>query len=232
MSMRLLFVLACSLHGGVDAGTLLSQGRSAAVARYDPLLPGESGDDGTKEGLFGSYFNIPLVSVADGKSVVANVNMQLAITSDEDHHGLMFRKSMPDDHGMLFLYPDSHQRVLYMRNTFIDLDAGWFSPAGKLLETHKLNKLTETYRWSTSSDVQFGLEMNVGWFAQHHVEPGQVQLDLEALASSIQARGFDPSKYGLGKLTEQQSPQTATAQIDQYISSKKTGFLSTSDVLP
>lgn len=165
-------------------------------------LPGEAGDDGTKEGLFGSYYDVPFLNSAG--ETVATVNMQLAITADEDHHGLMFRDSMPDEKGMLFLYKDSQQRVLYMRNTLIDLDAGWMSPDGSLLEVQKLNKMDETWRWSASHNVQWGLEMNVGWFAANNVKPGD-HLDMSAVALAIQARGFEPVHYGLQANTPEQA---------------------------
>ncbi len=84
MAMRLLIAIAWSVLAGIGASSL---------ARYDPLTAGEAGDDGTKDGLFGNYFSVPLLSAADGKTVVANVMMQLAISDDEDHHGLMFRNS-------------------------------------------------------------------------------------------------------------------------------------------
>jgi len=191
---------SCSFLRSVDAGSI----------RYDPLFPGEAGDDGTKEGLFGSYFDVPMLSAADG-TVVANISMQLAITPDEDHHGLMFRNSMPESNGMLFLYKEASQRVLYMRNTYIDLDAGWFSPDGTLLEVHKLDKLSETYRWSTSANVQYGLEMNVGWYGRHHVEPRDVQLDMRALSHAIKSRGFNPAEYGLGVEDKKGSLHSDTA---------------------
>lgn len=159
-------------------------------------LAGAPGDDGTKEGLFGPYFDVPVVSAIDG-SRLTTISMQLAITPDEDHHGLMYRNTEPENSGMLFLYPNEQRRVLYMRNTLIDLDAGWMSHDGTLLEVQKLNKLDETYRYSANTNVQWGLEMNVGWFAAHNVLPGQARLDMGAVAQAIQARGFDPEKYGL-----------------------------------
>lgn len=192
------FALAYGLVAGAAGADVGAVKRHSASDKWplDPLLPGEPGDDGTREGLFGQYFEIPLRSTSDGQ-VVAHVMMQLAITSDEDHHGLMFRRSMPENNGMIFLYTGAAQRVLYMRNTYIDLDAGWFAPDGTLLEVQHLNKLTETWRWSKSNEVQWGVEMNVGWFKSHGIEAGKVKLDLQALANAITARGFDPSPYGL-----------------------------------
>ena len=57
----------------------------------------------------------------------------------KDHHGLMFKKSLDENAGMLFLYKDSAKRVLYMRNTLIPLDAGWFTHDGTLKEVMQIS---------------------------------------------------------------------------------------------
>lgn len=178
-------------------------------------LAGQAGDDGTKEGLFGAYFDVPFLSDVDGHPV-AKVSMQLAITPDEDHHGLMFRHSMPDSNGMLFLYPQASQKVLYMRNTLIDLDVGWVSHNGSLLETQHLYKLTETYRYSKSHEAQYGLEMNADWFASHGVQPGRAHLDMEVVARAIAARGFDPSDYGLAAAAAALGPPSDGANRTEH----------------
>merc|ERR1719162_2361366 len=103
------------------------------------------------------------MGVQDGQTKTT-ISMQLAITPDEDHHGLMFRKTQPENKGMLFLYPGEDRRVLYMRNTYIPLDAGWFSGDGTLQEVQQLKPLDETYRYSKSDRIQWGLEMNLGYF--------------------------------------------------------------------
>jgi len=225
-----LVALACGCIAAADAGSISVQGVKQrwtletaepeatylAPLTHDPLTPGEMGDDGTKDGLFGQYFDVPFLSSVDGQKV-ATVKMQMAITPDEDHHGLMFRKTMPENNGMIFLYQGTQQRVLYMRNTYINLDVGWMSPDGTVLEVQQLDKLTETWRWSANSNVQYGLEMNVNWFEKHGVEAGKVHLDMNALANAIAARGFDPSKYGL-HIHADKAADKETSQMDKYIS--------------
>lgn len=149
--------------------------------------------------LFGPPFSIPLVGT-DGsqKNIYVPIQMQLAITPDEDHHGLMFKKSMDEDAGMLFLYKGGGHRVLYMRNTLIPLDAGWFTHDGTLQEVMQMKTPEdETWRWSERSDIQFGLEMNTDWFKNKGLTPGEVKLDMNALKVAILNRGYKLEDYGL-----------------------------------
>lgn len=147
--------------------------------------------------LFGPSYSIPLVGTEPGTQLYVPVQMQLAITTDEHHHGLMFKKSMPEDTGMIFLYRDNGRRVLYMRNTFIGLDGAWFTDDGLLREVMNLLPEDETYRWSERSDIRYGVEMNQGWFARHDLQADRVRLDMNALRIAVSSRGFQPEDFGI-----------------------------------
>ncbi len=49
------------------------------------------------------------------------LQLQLALIQSEQNKGLMHRDSMPEDHGMLFLFNQPEQRSFWMRNTRIPL---------------------------------------------------------------------------------------------------------------
>ena len=50
------------------------------------------------------------------------INIEVAESDREKSYGLMFRRSLGDDEGMLFPYPTAHEITMWMRNTFISLD--------------------------------------------------------------------------------------------------------------
>jgi len=124
------------------------------------------------------------------------VQMQVAAKAPEVQKGLMFRKSMAEDEGMLFVFTAPQQQSFWMRNTTLPLDIGFFDPAGELKEIYPMYPLDERLVRSRSRNIQFCLEMNQGWFKRNDVKPG-AKLDLKAVAEALKARGLKPEQAGL-----------------------------------
>jgi uncharacterized membrane protein (UPF0127 family) len=124
------------------------------------------------------------------------VQMQLAITSAETEHGLMERKDLGRDQGMLFVFAEPTQMSFWMRNCPLPLNIGFFSPDGELKEIYAMYPYDETPVRSQDTRLQFALEMNQGWFHANGVKPG-ARLDLAALRAALKARGVAPQDYGL-----------------------------------
>lgn len=126
------------------------------------------------------------------------VRMQLAVTEPEMQRGLMHRRDLGRDDGMLFIYVRGTRLSFWMRNTSLPLDIGYFTPAGELAEIYPLYPYDETPVPSRSSNLQFALEMNQGWFRANEVRPG-ARLEMAALLAALRARGFEPKDFGLEK---------------------------------
>lgn len=124
------------------------------------------------------------------------VKVQIAALAAEQQKGLMFRKSLAEDEGMLFVFTAPQQQGFWMRNTTLPLDIGYFEPSGELKEIYPLHPLDERPVTSRSRNIQFCLEMNQGWFKRHDVKAG-AKLDLKAVAEALRARGFKPEQAGL-----------------------------------
>ncbi len=124
------------------------------------------------------------------------VRMQLAIRPPEMQRGLMERRDLGRDDGMLFLYEKPQQLQFWMRNTPTPLDIGFFSSDGVLEEIYPLHPFDEKTVSSRSSRLQYALEMNQGWYQENGVKPG-VSIDRTALAAAVKARGFEPRRFGL-----------------------------------
>jgi uncharacterized protein len=124
------------------------------------------------------------------------VRMQLAVLAPEQERGLMERRNLGADDGMLFVYAKPQQMHFWMHNTPTPLDIGFFDENGVLLEVYPMQPFDETTVSSRSSAIKFPLEMNQAWFAASGVKPG-ARLDLAALAAAMRARGFEPRRFGL-----------------------------------
>lgn len=124
------------------------------------------------------------------------VRMQLAVLEEEMRLGLMERRDLGRDDGMIFIYARPQQMTFWMRNTPTPLDIGFFGSDGALAEIHPLHPFDEQTVSSRGTELRYALEMNQGWFQANGVKPG-ARIDRKALAAAVEARGFAPAKYGL-----------------------------------
>lgn len=99
------------------------------------------------------------------------ITVELARDPDERSRGLMFRQSLPPDHGMLFLFSSEEVQAFWMRNTVIPLSIAYADASGRIVRIADLEPLDE--RPVTSiAPARYALEMNRGWFAAHSVVAG------------------------------------------------------------
>lgn len=102
------------------------------------------------------------------------VSAQLATTPAEWEQGLMFRSSLDNGTGMLFVFPDEQPRTFWMKNTLIPLDIIFIS-ANYTIVNIKENFVPcqrdpcETY---TSTAAKYALEVNANFSAKNNVTTG------------------------------------------------------------
>ncbi len=123
------------------------------------------------------------------------VQMQVAVLPAETQKGLMHRKAMGPDEGMIFIFDRLQQMSFWMRNTEIPLDIGYLDADGVLREIYPMYPHDER-PVASRGRMQFALEMNQGWYRAAGVKPG-AKLDLAALVEALKARGLKPADYGL-----------------------------------
>ena len=100
------------------------------------------------------------------------VPVELARTAAERSRGLMYRKHLDADAGMLFLFEQPQQLTFWMRNTYVPLDMIFIEPSMRILGiVENAEPLTDTSR-SVPGQSQFVLEVNAGFSRQHGLGPG------------------------------------------------------------
>ena len=101
-----------------------------------------------------------------------SLDIEIADTSEKMARGLMFRKSLPENQGMLFIFQRPRQASFWMKNTFIPLSIAYLNQEGTILEIYPLEPLEESPVSSQSYRVAYALEVNRGWFRKHGIQPG------------------------------------------------------------
>lgn len=99
------------------------------------------------------------------------VTAEIADTPALRERGLMERDSLPENHGMLFVYPEERELSFWMRNTPLALDIAFIDRAGTIvnIETMQPNDDENTV---SNRPAMYALEMEAGWFEANGVEPG------------------------------------------------------------
>jgi uncharacterized protein len=85
--------------------------------------------------------------------------------------GLMYRASMPQNVGMLFLFDESTQHCMWMKNTLIPLSVAFIDDAGRIVNVEDMQPQTEDSHCA-SRPARYALEMNLGWFTAKGIKPG------------------------------------------------------------
>ncbi len=114
----------------------------------------------------------PRVVIETAKGARPSVTVELARTDAERARGLMFRKSLAPDAGMLFLFDESQEHSFWMQNTLIPLDMIFIADDGRIVGiVERAEPLTTTPR-TVGAPSRYVLEVNGGWAAAHGVARG------------------------------------------------------------
>jgi len=105
------------------------------------------------------------------------ISVEVAKNPTQHERGLMFRKSLPKNEGMLFIFDNEENRYFWMKNTFIDLSIGYFDKDKVLINIQEMaaTSVMETRppAYSSAKPAMYALEMNKGWFAKNKIKLGQ-----------------------------------------------------------
>ncbi len=99
------------------------------------------------------------------------IHAELARTPQQTTIGLMYRRELGANDGMLFVFPDRGLRCFWMRNTLLPLSIAFIDDHGTITDLADMKPLSEDEHCSTQA-VRFALEMNQGWFAKRGIRPG------------------------------------------------------------
>ena len=111
---------------------------------------------------------LPVVELGAGMHLI---HAEVARTDEQRAIGLMARKDMAPNAGMIFVFEQPAQQCFWMRNTLIPLSAAFVADDGTIVNIVEMQPLSDASHCSTKP-VRYVLEMNKGWFDKRGLKAG------------------------------------------------------------
>jgi len=130
--------------------------------------------------VFAAFFGLLLSGAALAQTAMPVVELtagfhrieaEVAATDQNRQTGLMQRKSMPAQRGMLFVFPQANAYCMWMRNTLLPLSVAFVDAEGVIINIEDMQPQTDDNHCAKVL-ARYALEMNVGWFAQRGLKAG------------------------------------------------------------
>jgi uncharacterized membrane protein (UPF0127 family) len=99
------------------------------------------------------------------------LRVEVARSDEEKTVGLMFRKQLGADSGMLFVYETEGRWAMWMKNTYVPLSVAFLDRDGRILNIEDMAPLTEDSHQAVGA-AKYALEVNRGWFRTRGIKPG------------------------------------------------------------
>lgn len=117
---------------------------------------------------WGGAVDMPLVELGAG---MFRIEAELAATPQARQVGLMNRREMPAQRGMVFVFTEDARHCMWMRNTLIPLSVAFLDREGRIVNIEDMQPRTETNHCA-ARPARYALEMNLGWFAAKGIKAG------------------------------------------------------------
>jgi uncharacterized membrane protein (UPF0127 family) len=116
------------------------------------------------------------------------ITVEVARSERQRTKGLMFRASMPDDTGMIFLFPETQEEVgFWNKNVPMDLDLIFADDAGRIVDTGRM-KARDENSLRAKGDIRFVIEFPGGYLAKTGIKTGD-RVELSPALAKILTSG-------------------------------------------
>ena len=111
---------------------------------------------------------LPVAQLSAGMHLV---RAEVAGDMGSRSRGLMFRKSLAPNAGMVFIFEDASLHCMWMKNTLIPLSVAFLDESGTIINIEDMAPQTEDTHCA-KKPARYALEMDRGWFAARGIKPG------------------------------------------------------------
>jgi len=102
-----------------------------------------------------------------------DIRVEVARTPEERVVGLMARKHLGKEEGMLFIFEEEGYHSFWMKNTLIPLSIAFIDKKGQIVKITNMKPLTLTSH-PPPKPILYALEMNKGWFSRNGIRVGDI----------------------------------------------------------
>jgi hypothetical protein len=108
-----------------------------------------------------------------------SLHAEIADSDQKRAKGLMFRKELEANSGMLFVFPREQRMHFWMKNTYIPLSIAFIDRHGVIREIQHMKPLDESIIYSSKSKGLYALEVNQNWFRRNFIRVGSRILNID-----------------------------------------------------
>lgn len=127
-----------------------------------------------------TLLTIPAIANEQSRLPVLTLNIgihliqaEAAIQDEERAQGLMFRKKMGQNEGMVFRFNRTDQVCMWMKNTLLPLSVAFIDEGGSIINIEDMRPETLDAHCA-KKPARYALEMNQGWFKNKNIKPGNI----------------------------------------------------------
>lgn len=97
------------------------------------------------------------------------INIEIASTPEQRAYGLMFKKHIKDNYGMLFVYDKDVMPIMWMKNTYVSLDMFFINSEGIIKQIEEQTKPLSLDKISSLYTVRYVLETKADFANKNHI---------------------------------------------------------------
>ena len=133
----------------------------------------KSNENITQEVSFTKEGELHIYSIQDSLTTkLSEIDIEIADNDYEVQTGLMYRKSMEANRGMLFIFPEDAPRSFYMKNTEIPLDLIFINSKFKVVNIEKNAEPFNEKSLLSEGPAKYVLEVNAGSSDKWNIKKG------------------------------------------------------------
>lgn len=155
----------------LSLGLIVISSLSLATCKPHQATTQTDSNDVTTDVPFKKEGNLNFIDGTSNK-VISKLDIEVAQTSDETQQGLMYRRSMLDTCGMIFIFNDEEEQSFWMKNTYLSLDIIYVSAKKEIVSIAADCRPLSEESVPSKGKAQYVVEVNGGYAAKQGLKKG------------------------------------------------------------